>query len=165
MATQLLINPGFEISLFPWTPTGTAQFSTYSHTGTGAAQLTTTSGGTNAEISQFSFGPFIPGATLRLSFFATKRPEPTANSDITASVILFSPFFPFILPGITISVPAAQNPSGVDIAEFDYYEGYSAPLPLGITGALVAIRNAPPATNTTASNLTIDDVFLVQDVL
>ncbi len=164
MARQLILNPGFEGgTLAPWFSIGDGVTTTFSHTGTGAARLTSTAGGTPAEISQFIFSPLTAGALLRLSFSATKNPTGTEKSDITAQVTLFSLFFPFVLPGIIITIPASQNPSGVDSVEFDYYEGYSFPLPPGITSASVLIRNEVPTTGT--SELVIDDVFLVEDVL
>lgn len=167
MARQLLLNPGFETGAFApfWITTGTTAIVSPpdTHTGTNAAQLSSPSTGPAASISQIVLTPFNPLALLKLSFFANKRNSPK-ESNITADVTLLSIFPPFILPGfITIFIPAASNPTK-DANEFIYYEGYSQiPVPFGITGAIVTITNGLPTSST--STLTVDDVFLVEDVL
>lgn len=166
MATQLLLNSGFEGTLSPWATSGTVTLDTFAHTGNNSARLVSPPGVTPSDISQLVFTPIPLGSTLRLSFNAEKTPRPlNSNSDITALVnLVFSPFI--LIPAITITIPAAQNPFGGTAShEFSYYEGYSRPIALpGAIGALVIIRNGPPAARL-KSQLVVDDVFLYLDIL
>lgn len=163
MAKQFILNTGFEDGMAPWIFTlGSGVVMSNAHTGIMSGQLNTAAGATEpAEVSQFISGPFIPFSLLTFSFFAQRAAAPT--TDISAIVTLFAGVNP--VSTIQILVPAAANvipPAGSN--EYEYYQqSTSAPLPFGITSALITISMAPDPG--AAAQLFVDDIFLVEDIL
>lgn len=167
MARELIQNPSFEAGTAHWTFTpGSGPVTTslaVPHTGNTSGLLISTGFASPlpaiatgpAEVSQFIPGPLAPFSLLKFSFYAGNAGDPI---DIFATVTLFVGLIP--LPGIVIHIPPASNV--VPALEYEYYEGYSQPLPPGITGALVKISISQPIQ---ATLLLVDDISLTEDVL
>lgn len=155
---QLLANPGFETGLLaPWIPLGAVTVLTAppepAHTGIKSVELD--SNLTGASIFQTVFIPILPGSSLKLSFFM--RRDAGSSTDITAIVTPLG-----ALPAIIVSIPAASNP-GIECDQWEYYEGFSGPLPFGAPfGVTVTITIAGVLKGD--AQVVFDDIFLVVDI-
>ncbi|MTI85051.1 MAG: hypothetical protein FH756_14435 [Firmicutes bacterium] len=168
MARELIQNPSFEAGTEHWTFTpGSGPVTNLivpAHTGTTSGALLSINPALTPsilpppEVSQFIPGPLAPFSLLRLSFYANFSNPPT---EVSATVTLYAGLIP--LPGIVIHIPPGSNV--ISFTEYEYYEGYSQPLPPGITGALVKIGISPSTFATASIAILVDDISLTEDVL
>lgn len=160
----LLLNGNFDTvgSLVPFAVTaGTvaqktgAPVSNNAHSGTGFARFTVDNT-TSTIISTLPL-PLPPGAVLRLSFAGRfpAAPESSVSLGIAANVVVNG-----VLTVATISIPLQAIPNDT-FGNYEYYEAYSIPLPLGvfITTVTISVSSGGAAT------FDVDDVNLYLDII